>query len=313
MFSEFTDTVSAWLENFQSRLCAGLEVLDGGVARFGTDTWQRAEGGGGISRTIAGGALIEKGGVMYSRVHGPVTERMARVLKLEGEAFLATGVSVVLHPHSPHVPIIHMNVRYFELGGPDRQGAPAAWWFGGGIDLTPHYVDERMARAFHQRLRDVCERAQPGYYPRFKAWADDYFYIPHREETRGVGGVFYDRLGVDEPIGKDGLWAFTRNLAEAFLPAYAEQAARFREYPITEEQRAWQRLRRGRYVEFNLVHDAGTKFGLETGGRTESILMSLPPLAAWEYAHIPTPGNAEERTQSLLKKGIDWVESTVGG
>ena len=305
MFSPFSGQVSAWFEDLQNKLCHGLEALDG-KANFSTDNWARAEGGGGRSRTLAGGAIIEKGGVMYSRVHGPVSKRMADVLRLDGTNFLATGVSVVLHPYSPHVPIIHMNVRYFEL---DAQGVTEPiYWFGGGIDLTPHYVVPALAAAFHKRLEVVCEQAHQGYYQRFKTWADNYFYLPHRDETRGVGGVFFDRLGTAEPLSKPQLWQMVKEVGEVFLPAYKEQALAGKDLPITEVELSWQRLRRGRYVEFNLVHDAGTKFGLETGGRTESILMSLPPLAAWQYAYQPAAGSREELTSSYLRKNINWLE-----
>jgi coproporphyrinogen III oxidase len=206
-------------------------------------------------------------------------------------------VSIVLHAYVPWVPTIHMNIRYFEAA--DQQ------WFGGGIDLTPSYVDVDQARLFHTRLKAVCDRFDPGFYPAFKRWADDYFYLPHREETRGIGGIFYDRLAPSDKHALTHLFDFTCAVGHAFGPLYAEMAAPGRHKPFSEAEKAWQMLRRGRYVEFNLVHDRGTKFGLETGGRTESILMSLPPQAHWQYDHQPAPGSAEAFTLAHLRKGID--------
>ncbi|RMF02989.1 MAG: oxygen-dependent coproporphyrinogen oxidase, partial [Bacteroidetes bacterium] len=260
----------------------------------------RPGGGGGRTRVLVG-QRIEKGGVNFSAVHGQLSQRAAKALDLgEGGPFFATGVSIVLHPHNPQVPIIHMNVRYFEM---DAQ----RWWFGGGIDLTPHYVVAEDARWFHQQLATVCAAAHPDFYPRFKAWADDYFYLPHREETRGVGGIFYDRLGPEAVLDKAALWAFTQSVGDAFVPIYTELLGRHQDEPFGERELAWQGLRRGRYVEFNLVWDRGTKFGLETNGRTESILMSLPPLARWEYDHRPEADSREAETLSMLRKGINWV------
>ncbi|MCB0637609.1 MAG: oxygen-dependent coproporphyrinogen oxidase, partial [Lewinella sp.] len=245
---------------------------------------------------------IEKGGVNFSAVHGTLSGRAAQALQLgEGGPFFATGVSIVLHPRNPEAPIIHMNVRYFEMD-------ESRWWFGGGIDLTPHYIDRSDARWFHQQLSAVCDRFHPEYYPRFKAWADDYFFLKHREETRGVGGIFFDRLGPDEALAKTDLWAFTRAIGEAFAPIYTELLRRHQDDAFDDQAIAWQRLRRGRYVEFNLVWDRGTKFGLETDGRTESILMSLPPLAGWAYDYQPADGSREAATQAFLRKGIDWKE-----
>jgi coproporphyrinogen III oxidase len=220
-------------------------------------------------------------------------------LKIEADAFYATGVSIVLHAHNPWVPTIHMNIRYFE--------AAEQRWFGGGIDLTPSYVDADQARLFHTRLKGVCDRFSAAFYPDFKRWADDYFYLPHRDETRGIGGIFYDRLGASTDHSLIDLFDFTCAVGRAFAPLYAEVAAPGSDKPFTPEEKAWQQLRRGRYVEFNLVHDRGTKFGLETGGRTESILMSLPPGANWIYDHRPAAGTREAETLSLLRKGVDWI------
>ena len=295
------DTITTWLKGLQDSICQGLEAIDGN-AKFVEDPWERPGGGGGRSRVLVGGDLIEKGGVLFSAVHGPVSERMAKMLGLPGEAFFATGVSIVLHPRSPLMPIIHMNVRYFELDG-------GAWWFGGGIDLTPHYVVPEQAAWFHNHLKTACDATDAALYPRFKAWADDYFYIKHRQETRGIGGIFYDRIGESEPYGKEALWALTQRVGESFLPIYRHMANENRHLPYTDNEVAWQRLRRGRYAEFNLVLDAGTKFGLETDGRTESILVSLPPLASWEYNHPIEPGSKEEETQQWLRKGVEWAIS----
>ena len=291
--------ITDYFRKLQGDICRQLSAADG--AAFVEDEWARPGGGGGFARVLTGNH-IEKGGVNFSAVHGELSPAAAASLHVEGEetGFYATGVSIVLHPRNPHVPIIHMNVRYFELDG-------GRFWFGGGIDLTPHYIDREQAAWFHQQLRDTCDRFDPAYYPRFKKWADDYFYIPHREETRGVGGIFFDRL---EPSGegkkKEELFAFTAAVGETFAPTYLELLARNRDKPFTEAERQWQELRRGRYVEFNLVWDRGTKFGLTTQGRTESILMSLPPLAGWAYDHRPPEGSREAETLSLLRKGIDW-------
>ncbi len=287
--------------SIQDKICSDLERLDEGK-RFREDLWLRQGGGGGRSRILEEGRIFEKGGVNFSKVFGSLPE----FLRTENnpdqvQDFFATGVSIVLHPVNPMVPIIHMNVRYFERGEKDS-------WFGGGIDLTPHYVDETDAIFFHQSLKEICDRHSPGYYDRFKKEADDYFFIPHRNETRGIGGIFFDHLRpVDSDSGK-ALFSFVRDLAEGFVPMYKELVTRNAGKAFTEKEKQWQLIRRGRYVEFNLVYDRGTKFGLETGGRTESVLMSLPPHADWKYNMIPEDGTAEARTLSYLKKGINWLE-----
>jgi coproporphyrinogen III oxidase len=209
-------------------------------------------------------------------------------------------VSIVIHPASPMVPIIHMNIRYFETNAGDA-------WFGGGIDLTPIYVNRNQAAQFHRTLKETCDRFDTAYYPQFKAEADDYFYIKHREETRGIGGIFYDYLMPGEKQSADHLLEFSQAVGTTFLRAYLPIVNANKALAFSEEQKNWQLLRRGRYVEFNLAYDRGTKFGLETGGRTESILMSLPEQASWKYNHTPAPGSAEEETLSLLKKGINWI------
>ncbi|MCL4114052.1 UNVERIFIED_CONTAM: hypothetical protein GTU68_064866 [Idotea baltica] len=221
------------------------------------------------------------------------------MLEKEGKEFFATGVSIVLHPCNPHMPIIHMNVRYFEMG--------TSWWFGGGIDLTPHYVVPSEAKFFHRKLKEVCDASDPSYYPKFKDWADDYFFIRHRMETRGVGGIFFDRLTADLDKSQNQIFDFVLNVGNAFIPIYKHLFLENSDSPYTQKEKQWQLVRRGRYTEFNLVWDRGTKFGLETGGRTESILMSLPPLAKWVYAEEPEEGTPELATLSYLKKGVDWV------
>jgi len=285
----------------QDSICKGLEALDG-KATFAEELWQREGGGGGRTRIMQNGALIEKGGVNFSAVHGALPEPVRQAFGVDASDFFATGVSIVIHPDNPFVPIIHMNIRYFELNEETR-------WFGGGIDLTPHYVQPEDARFFHRQLKEVCDGFDPTFYPEFKAYADRYFYIKHREETRGIGGIFYDRLTpAKTAVGWDGLFDFSCAVGNAFVPIYAELAERNRHRPFTDEHRQWQYIRRGRYVEFNLVYDAGTKFGLETNGRIESILMSLPPEARWAYDFRPPSGSAEAETLSLLKPGMDWID-----
>lgn len=281
----------------QDYICSELEQLDGG-ANFQEDLWQRAEGGGGRTRILSHGALIEKGGVNFSEVYGPVTDLMKKQLQLDGESFYATGVSIVLHPHNPHVPIIHMNVRYFELN-------TGVYWFGGGIDLTPHYVVPAFASKFHQGLKSVCDQHHPEFYAKFKTWADQYFFIPHRNETRGIGGIFYDHLHENSGLNKTELLNFSIDLGREFPKLYAQQAQEFRNLPYTDSELAWRNYRRGRYVEFNLVYDRGTTFGLKTNGRTESILMSLPEHASWIYDRQHT--EKEQETLNQLRQDIDWV------
>lgn len=300
MHSDQKQVIENWFKSLQDEICMGLEQLDG-VARFQEDQWQRAEGGGGRSRVITGNALIEKGGVNFSAVHGPTPEKILKALQLKAADFYATGVSIVLHPVNPWMPIIHMNVRYFEMSN-------GTYWFGGGIDLTPHYVDPSDGGHIHRALKAVCDRTDPTYYARFKDWADDYFFIKHRRETRGVGGIFFDRLNAPSENKSFGeLWRFVQEVGQAFVPIYSHYATKYRDKPWKEAHRQWQLIRRGRYVEFNLVWDKGTKFGLDTDGRTESILMSLPPLASWAYDHQPEAGSAEEETLKWLKKGVEWA------
>jgi len=284
----------------QDDICRQLEAADGG-GHFQEDIWTRTEGGGGRTRII-NGQTIEKGGVAFSAVHGPLPEAVANSMNIPPTDFFATGVSIVLHPHSPMAPIIHMNVRYFETGS-------GRWWFGGGIDLTPHYVVPEDARFFHEQLKAVCDRFHPDFYRQNKVHADDYFFIRHRHETRGIGGIFFDYLDEKCGLTHDQLFDYAVAVGQTFAPSYTELLARAQNRPWGAREKNWQMLRRGRYVEFNLVWDRGTKFGLETNGRVESILMSLPPGANWVYNFQPEPDSAEAETLKALRKGIDWLNA----
>lgn len=308
------ERITDYFRDLQDRICRALEEADAEAGagaegqppvHFREDAWERPGGGGGRSRILTNGHIIEKGGVGFSAVHGEATEATLRSLNLtEPAEFYATGVSIVLHPHSPMVPIIHMNVRYFEISTATSAGATSVVghnWFGGGIDLTPHYVVPDDARWFHEQLRAVCERHPVADYPRFRAWADEYFYIPHRRETRGIGGIFFDYLKPTSNEHKADLFAFVRAVGDAFAPIYTHFMRQNHALPYGEQEKQWQWLRRGRYVEFNLVWDRGTKFGLETNGRTESILMSMPPQANWIYDFQPEPGSPEAETLAWLK------------
>jgi coproporphyrinogen III oxidase len=293
------DQIAEEFQKLQDRICNGLEELDG-EAKFIEDQWVREEGGGGRTRIIRNGRVIEKGGVAFSKVYGPVSDVMKRQLGLDGDEFLATGVSIVLHPGNPHIPIIHMNVRYFELN-------TGVYWFGGGIDLTPHYIIDEQATSFHLGLKEICDKYDSSFYPKFKEWADDYFFIPHRNETRGIGGVFFDHLDEKCGLSREKIFEFCLELGDSFVRLYSHQAKLGIDKAYNESELQWRNLRRGRYVEFNLVHDRGTKFGLLSGGRTESILMSLPADASWEYNYHPAAGTLEFDTISKLKKGLNWV------
>ena len=292
-------TVEAWMRCFQDWLCQQLEAADGSAA-FREDAWEHASGGGGRTRVIGQGAVLEKGGVNFSAVWGQLSEPAARQLLMPDPSYFATGVSVVQHPRSPRVPISHMNVRYFEAGNGEA-------WFGGGLDLTPIYVDEAQARWFHQEIKAVCDAHNPAYYRRFKQWADEYFFLPHRQETRGVGGIFFDRLTVGADGSFEDLFAFVQAVGEVYGRTYNIIMRQNRDLPYGDHEKQWQQVRRGRYAEFNLALDRGTRFGLETGGRTESILMSLPPQAEWHYNLTPAPGSAEAETLRWLRPGIAWA------
>jgi len=296
------EEIRDWFKGLQERICSKIERADA-KGKFITDTWERPGGGGGTARVLTQGNIIEKGGVNFSEVFGQAPEAILKSLNLpttETLNFFATGVSIVMHPLNPMVPIIHMNVRYFEMSN-------GTYWFGGGIDLTPHYVVEEDARHFHKQLKAVCDQHHPSYYPDFKKWADDYFFIKHRSETRGVGGIFFDYLKAENNFSKADRFEFVKSVGDAFAPIYTAFMERNSKLSFSEKEKQWQYLRRGRYVEFNLVWDRGTRFGLDTDGRTESILMSLPPQAQWEYNYKPEINSKEAHTQALLRKGIDWV------
>ncbi len=286
-------------QEIQSFICSRIEKTDGkGI--FQRDHWSREGGGGGLTRVLSQGQVLEKAGVNFSAVEGEVTPMMAKNLGMKAREFFATGVSIVMHPHSPHVPIIHMNIRYFETD-------EGAYWFGGGIDLTPHYIVDDQATYFHQKVKETCDSFDTAWYPQFKKEADDYFFIPHRDETRGVGGIFYDHLIEDENHSKQLIFDFSLAVGRLFPEVYSNLININRDLPYTDAQKQWQKLRRGRYVEFNLVYDRGTRFGLLSNGRTESILMSLPVEANWLYDFQVESRSQEAETLKKLKKGIDWV------
>jgi coproporphyrinogen III oxidase len=293
------EVIADWFKGLQDSICKALEDTDG-KGKFEQDVWEREGGGGGRSRVLTEGNIIEKGGVNFSAVFGATPPKILEALRLEQADFFATGVSIVLHPHNPFIPIIHMNVRYFEMTN-------GTWWFGGGIDLTPHYVEKDDAHWFHQQLKNVCDKHDQSFYPKFKTWADDYFYIKHRQETRGIGGIFFDHLNEQAGVPFEKGWAFVQGVGSTFAPIYTYFMQKNKAIAYTEKEKQWQYLRRGRYVEFNLVYDKGTKFGLDTDGRTESILMSLPPQANWVYSFQTQAHTREAATLELLKKGINWV------
>ena len=292
-------------KNVQTHICKGLEAVDG-KATFRSDEWSRADlkgehGGGGVTRILSGGNVFEKAGVNFSAVHGTMPASFAS--KLGGEAkdlpFFATGVSLVIHPYSPMVPTTHANWRYLELG--DKA------WFGGGSDLTPYYLFEEDAVHFHLGLKTICDTHHPDYYGRFKKGCDEYFYLPHRKETRGIGGIFYDYLGRDEKVNPEAILNFSKDLGFGFTDQYLPIVERRKDLPFTEKERNFQLMRRGRYVEFNLLYDRGTHFGLQTGGRIESILMSLPPVVHWEYCPSVEAGSREEALLNVLRSPRSWV------
>jgi coproporphyrinogen III oxidase len=294
------ENIASYFQELQFDIINDLEKADG-TGIFITDNWERAEGGGGKTCVLQNGRIIEKGGVNFSAVHGPLAPEVSKMMHVAPGEFFATGVSIVIHPHNPFVPIIHMNVRYFEMSSGE-------YWFGGGIDLTPHYIQNDQAQSFHTHIKNVCDKHSPDFYTQFKEWADRYFFIPHRNETRGIGGIFFDRLN-DSTVAKskEEIHGFVMDVGRSFAPIYTQFMRDNYNKPFTEAHKRWQLLRRGRYVEFNLVYDKGTRFGLETGGRIESILMSLPKFASWEYDVQVEKGSAEAKTLSLLKKGIDWL------
>jgi coproporphyrinogen III oxidase len=295
------DAVKAYLLGLQETICEALAQEDG-IGTFKEDKWDREEGGGGRSRVMRDGAFIEQGGVNFSHVYGtqmPASATAARP-ELAGRSFQAMGVSLVIHPKNPYVPTSHANVRFFIA---QKEGEAPIWWFGGGFDLTPSYVFEEDAKHWHQVSNDLCQPYGEDVYPKYKKWCDDYFYLKHRNETRGVGGLFFDDLN---KWGFDSSFAFMQAVGNGYVDAYLPIVKKRKDTPFTERERQFQLYRRGRYVEFNLVYDRGTLFGLQTGGRTESILMSMPPLTRWEYNYQPSEGSAESKIQNYLKP-IDWL------
>ncbi len=293
------ETIKEHFIALQNSIVLALENADT-IGKFKTDLWERAEGGGGITKVIENGFILEKGGVNFSAVHGSLSNNVADLLHINPDSFFATGVSIVIHPHNPFVPIIHMNIRYFELENGD-------YWFGGGIDLTPHYIDKAQAKFFHKSIKAICDKYDSEFYFKFKTWADSYFYITHRQETRGIGGIFFDRLNESNTqLSKEKLFDFVMELGYSFEPVYTHLIQLNSNKEFTEANKRWQLLRRGRYVEFNLIYDKGTRFGLETGGRIESILMSLPLFASWEYDVKVESESEESFTLNLLKQNIEW-------
>jgi coproporphyrinogen III oxidase len=317
----------AFLRSLQDTICQKLETVDGS-GTFQQDEWERTEGGGGRSRVMREGNILEQGGVGFSEVWGEHLPPSILNQRPEaaGHRWFATGTSMVLHPRNPYIPTVHLNYRYFEAG--------PVWWFGGGIDLTPYYPFLEDVVHFHSTLKDACDRHSPHYYPTFKLWCDEYFYLKHRQETRGVGGIFFDyqdgmgalyqgsdaqspaglhsaQVGVPPQRSWDELFAFVQSCGEAFLPAYVPIMENRCNQDYGEQERNFQLYRRGRYVEFNLVHDRGTIFGLQTNGRTESILMSLPPLVRWEYGYQPEPGTREAELYETYLKPQDWLSGMI--
>lgn len=294
--------VNNYLKSLQDDICATLESSEG-VDRFVEERWSYAQGGGGITRVLADGAVIERGGVNYSRIEGASlpAAATARHPELSGHGFQAQGVSLVIHPRNPYAPTSHMNVRCLVCG---PESASPTWWFGGGFDLTPCYGFEEDAVHWHTVARDVCDGFGDDVYPRFKQWCDEYFFLKHRNETRGVGGLFFDDLN---EWGFQQCFRFLRGVGDGFTKAYLPILERRKNMPYGERERQWQLYRRGRYVEFNLVYDRGTLFGLQSGGRAESILMSMPPLASWRYNHQPDAGSPEAELYDRYLGARDWV------
>jgi len=297
-----TKAVKDYLLDLQDRICTGIEEEDG-TGQFIEDKWDREGGGGGRTRVMSAGAVFEQAGIAFSHVHGDDMPASATAHRpeLAGRGFDAMGVSLVIHPNNPYVPTSHANVRFFIA---NKEGAEPIWWFGGGFDLTPYYPFEEDAVHWHQVAKQACEPFGDEVYPRFKKWCDEYFYLKHRGETRGVGGLFFDDLN---QWGFDKCFAFQRSVGDHYLAAYRPIVARRKNTPYGEKERDFQLYRRGRYVEFNLVYDRGTLFGLQSGGRTESILMSLPPLVKWRYNWKPEPGTAEANLYNNFLRPRDWL------
>ncbi len=296
------DAVKAYLLNLQDRICKAIETEDG-LARFSEDRWNRGEGGGGISRVFADGAVFEQAGVGFSHVFGDIMPPSATAHRpeLAGRRWQAMGVSLVIHPRNPYAPTAHANVRFFVA---EKDGAEPVWWFGGGFDMTPYYGFEEDAIHWHRTANDACQAFGDDVYPRYKKWCDDYFFLKHRNEPRGIGGLFFDDLNEG---GFARCFGFMTSVGDHFISAYLPIIGRRKNTPYGERERDFQLYRRGRYVEFNLVYDRGTLFGLQSGGRTESILMSLPPLVKWRYNWQPEPGTPEAKLYEVFLKPQDWL------
>ena len=298
------DKFYEYIQILQDRITSKLEAVDG-VAQFQEDIWKRPEGGGGRTRVIENGYVFEKGGVNISAVHGQLPKTMQQHFGVADANFFACGLSLVLHPKNPMVPTVHANWRYFEMY--DAVGNIVDQWFGGGQDLTPYYLFDEDAKHFHQVCKTACDKHNAEFYPKYKSRCDEYFYNAHRNEARGIGGLFFDYCKANEVIQMQDWYNFVTEIGDSFLDAYVPIVERRKDLEYTEAQRNWQEIRRGRYVEFNLVHDKGTLFGLKTNGRIESILMSLPPHVQWVYDHHPEAGSEEEKLIKVLQNPIDWV------
>ncbi|WP_339711264.1 oxygen-dependent coproporphyrinogen oxidase [uncultured Kriegella sp.] len=298
------DTFYAYIQKLQHTITSKLEEVDG-TAKFREDIWERAEGGGGHSRVIENGSVFEKGGVNISAVHGALPESMQHYFGVKDADFFACGLSLVIHPKNPMVPTVHANWRYFEMY--DKEGSIVDQWFGGGQDLTPYYLFDEDAVHFHSVCKQACDKNNPLFYQEYKKRCDTYFWNAHRDEARGVGGLFFDYCKATEEIKMQDWYNFVTEVGNSFLEAYIPIVLKRKELRYTDKQREWQEIRRGRYVEFNLVHDKGTLFGLKTNGRIESILMSLPPHVQWRYDHHPEAGSEEERLLKVLQNPKEWV------
>src|SRR5690606_38374308 len=296
------DKFYAYIQQLQDRITAKLEVVDGS-ATFKEDLWERPEGGGGRSRVIENGAVFEKGGVNISAVHGALPQSMQNYFGVKDADFFACGLSLVIHPKNPMVPTVHANWRYFEMY--DKNGKLVDQWFGGGQDLTPYYLFDKDAEHYHTVCKKACDKHHPDFYRTYKTKCDDYFWNTHRNEARGIGGLFYDYCKATHNMDMEDWYRFETEVADSFLEAYIPIVEKRKHLPYTKEQRNWQEIRRGRYVEFNLVHDKGTLFGLKTNGRIESILMSLPPHVQWVYDHHPEKGSEEEQLLNVLAQPKD--------
>ena len=295
----------AYIKNLQNEITSALEEIDG-KAKFKEDKWTRAEGGGGQTRVIENGDIFEKGGVNISEVHGKLPESMQHYFGVKDANFFACGLSLVLHPKSPMVPTVHANWRYFEMY--DSEGKIVDSWFGGGQDLTPYYLFEEDAKHFHKICKTACDKHNPEFYETYKKRCDEYFWNAHRDEARGIGGLFFDYLKETDTMKMQDWYNFVTEVGNSFLDCYLPIVEKRKNLPYSEENRTWQEIRRGRYVEFNLVHDKGTLFGLKTNGRIESILMSLPPVVQWKYDHQPKSGSEEAKLVEVLKKPKKWLK-----